>query len=117
MVDTNQIFKKGVLKNKKYTLKPLETRIKLNQNESPFDLPDDLKDKILSQLKEKNWNTYPLFLPQKLYQLTADIFGIKPENILLGNGSNEMIFTILAAAVDENIQVNIPVPIFTVYQL
>ena len=38
-------IKKGVLNNKEYSLKSTNCQIKLNQNESPFDLPVKLKEK------------------------------------------------------------------------
>jgi len=113
----NNTLKEGVLKNKAYTLKPNETPIKLNQNESPYDIPDKIKDKILKRLKRTKWNIYPDFVPDELYQKIADYFNLSKENILVGNGSNEMIFTILAATLEKNKKVVIPNPTFTVYGL
>ena len=58
MADKNRIsatLKEGVLKNKPYTLAPEDTPIKLNQNQSPFNIPEKIKDKIIKkQEKEKN---------------------------------------------------------------
>jgi histidinol-phosphate aminotransferase len=110
-------LKEGVKNNKAYTLKPIETPIKLNQNESPFDIPDTIKDKILSKLKEARWNIYPDFVPDELYQKIASFYGFNKENILIGNGSNEMIFTILTATLEKGKKVIIPQPTFTVYGL
>jgi histidinol-phosphate aminotransferase len=120
----NKTFKQGVINNKEYTLKTLECKYKLNQNESPFDLPDKIKNKVLSRVKKtftkvKNtgWNIYPEFIPDKIYQKVAHYFNVKKENILIGNGSNEMIFTIMAAIVEKGKKVIIPQPTFTVYDL
>lgn len=110
-------IKKGVLKNKAYTLTPIESPIKLNQNESPFDLSENIKKEILEKLLKMKWNIYPEFTPQKLYNKVADYYKLSPENILIGNGSNEMIFTILAATVEKNKKVIISEPTFTVYKL
>ncbi|HOJ65114.1 MAG TPA: histidinol-phosphate transaminase [Spirochaetota bacterium] len=110
-------IKKGVLNNKAYTLKPINCPIKLNQNESPFDVPDQIKKDILDRLFKTKWNIYPDFTPQLLYKKVASYYNTTPENILIGNGSNEMIFTILAATVEKNKKVIIPEPTFTIYKL
>ncbi|MBN2545142.1 MAG: histidinol-phosphate transaminase [Spirochaetes bacterium] len=110
-------LKQGVLNNKAYTLKPIETRIKLNQNESPFDLSEDVKDKILDRLRKKSWNIYPGFTPEDIYEKVAKYLNINKENILLGNGSNEMIFTVMAAMLETGKKLIISEPTFTVYKL
>ncbi|OHD25383.1 MAG: histidinol-phosphate transaminase [Spirochaetes bacterium GWD1_27_9] len=110
-------LKEGVLKNKAYTLKPIDCPIKLNQNESPFDIPLYLKEKILQKLKNTKWNIYPEFVPDDLYTKIANYFNLSKTNILVGNGSNEMIFTILAASAEKTKKVVIPTPTFTVYNL
>lgn len=120
MTDKNRIratLKEGVLRNKPYTLAPEDTPIKLNQNESPFDIPENIKDKILKKLKDERWNIYPEFVPESLYQKIASWYGFSRENILIGNGSNEMIFTILAASLEKGKRVIIPAPTFAVYNL
>ena len=72
----NSALKTGVQKNRAYTLKPIECPIKLNQNESPFDVPDKLKEKILTKLKNTKWNIYPEFIPDELYTKIAAFFNL-----------------------------------------
>ncbi len=110
-------LKQGVLKNRAYTLKPVETKFKLNQNESPFDLPEKIKEKVLERLRNRKWNIYPDFTPEDLYEKVAKYLKVKKENILLGNGSNEMIFTIMAAMLETGKKLIISEPTFTVYKL
>jgi len=120
MTDKNKIsatLKEGVLKNKPYTLAPENTPVKLNQNESPFDIPAGIKDRILKKMKKTRWNIYPDFIPGELYEKIASFYGFSRENILIGNGSNEMIFTILAASLEKGKKVIIPAPTFAVYSL
>ncbi|HNZ26970.1 MAG TPA: histidinol-phosphate transaminase [Spirochaetota bacterium] len=113
----NKMIKKGVINNKEYTLTPIETPIKLNQNESPFDIPADMKKRILDKMLASRWNVYPDFTPDGLYLKTAAYLGVNKENILIGNGSNEMIMTILAAIVENGRRVVIPTPTFAIYGL
>lgn len=110
-------IKKGVLKNKSYTLTPINCKIKLNQNESPFDIPDQIKKEIIEKLYNRKWNLYPDFTPDDLYKKVAKYFGVEKENILLGNGSNEMIFVILASTLEKGKTLIISEPTFTVYKL
>ena len=120
-MDTKNIiektFKAGVINNKKYTLKPIECPIKLNQNESPYDLPEEIKDKIIGKLKTSRWNIYPDFTPEDIYKKVASYYGVTGKNILIGNGSNEMINTILTATLESGKKIIIPQPTFTVYKL
>ncbi len=110
-------IKDGVKKNSPYTLKPIDCQIKLNQNESPFDVPQFLKDKILTKLKKTKWNIYPDFIPDDIYIKVADYYRLSKHNLLIGNGSNEMINTILTATLESGKKVVIPTPTFTVYNL
>lgn len=110
-------IKIGVLNNEEYTLHPIECSVKINQNESPYDLPANLKEETVKRLLEKKWNVYPDFIPESLYNKVAKYLGVNRSNILIGNGSNEMIFTILTAMAESGKTVNIPMPTFTVYGL
>jgi len=44
-----------------YTLELREAEIKLNQNESPFDFPRELKEQVLARMVVRPWNLYPDF--------------------------------------------------------
>ena len=112
-----QTIKPGVLSNSEYTLHPIDCSVKINQNESPYDLPVKLKQQVTEKLMSRKWNVYPDFIPDSLYQKLSAYLGFHKDNILIGNGSNEMIFTILAAMLESGHTVNIPVPTFTVYGL
>ena len=42
-----------------YPYKKEEAPVKLDQNESPFDLPGELKEEALGRLRAIPWNRYP----------------------------------------------------------
>lgn len=117
MNNLKSTIKKGVFENKRYHLKAMNTGIKLNQNESPYDMPDEYKQKILDRLASRDWNRYPDFVPEKLYRLMSENLGVKYEQILIGNGSNEMITTIMTSILDRDKALVLPVPTFSVYKL
>ncbi|MBB4637461.1 histidinol-phosphate transaminase [Longimicrobium terrae] len=100
-----------------YTLKPTEPRIKLNQNESPYDLPDVLKARIHAILADRPWNRYPPFVASNFISAVSEATGWPEEGVLVANGSNELIQAVLAVTVGPGVSVVIPEPTFTLYRL
>jgi histidinol-phosphate aminotransferase len=100
-----------------YTLRQYEPRIKLNQNESPYDVPGELKARIMAHLAERSWNRYPPFVADNFITAVAETTGWSVEGILVGNGSNELIQAVLATVVQPGVSVVIPEPTFALYRL
>jgi len=99
-----------------YTLELREAEIKLNQNESPFDLPRPLKDEVLARVAERPWNIYPDFESMALRGALAKAYGYTPENVLVGNGSNELLAAAIGAFVGPGTPVIFPKPTFSLYE-
>lgn len=74
---------------------PQNIAIKLDQNESPWDWPDHLKDKILAKTKAMHWNRYPIPMADDVTRLLANFLDIDPRAILTGPGSNHLITLLL----------------------
>jgi histidinol-phosphate aminotransferase len=100
-----------------YTLRPYEPRIKLNQNESPYDVPDELKARIAQRLEHRPWNRYPPFVARGFIAAVSEATGWAEDGVLVANGSNELIQAILAVTVTAGTHVVIPEPTFTLYRL
>jgi histidinol-phosphate aminotransferase len=100
-----------------YTLQAYEPRIKLNQNESPYDVPQAIKDRIHAELAERPWNRYPPFVASNFIQAVAEATRWPGDGILVANGSNELIQSVLAVTVGPGVAVVIPEPTFTLYRL
>ena len=99
-----------------YTLELREAEIKLNQNESPYDWPRALKDQVLARAVERPWNIYPDFESSGLRNALAKAYGLVPENIHVGNGSNELLAATIGAFVGPGTPVIFPRPTFTLYE-
>jgi histidinol-phosphate aminotransferase len=99
-----------------YTLELREAGVKLNQNESPFDVPPELKRDVLARLAERPWNLYPDFESSELRGALASAYGFEAEEILVGNGSNELLAAAIAAFVGPGTPVVFPRPTFTLYE-
>ena len=110
-------MKSQVIKVPAYTLHAYEAEIKLNQNENPFDFPEDLKDETFRRFRARQWSRYPDFVPDSLRQSLADFVGWHREGVLVGNGSNELLQAALMVLVKSGTRVAIPSPTFTVYGL
>ena len=98
-----------------YTLQLREAEIKLNQNESPFDFPLELKERVLARMAQRAWNRYPDFESIALRTAIANAYGLTADNILVGNGSNELLAAAIGAFVGPGTPVVFPRPTFALY--
>jgi histidinol-phosphate aminotransferase len=99
-----------------YTLELREAEIKLNQNESPYDLPSALKEEVLARVAGRPWNIYPDFEATELREAIAAAWSLNANEILVGNGSNELLAAAIGAFVGPDTPVVIPKPTFTLYE-
>jgi histidinol-phosphate aminotransferase len=91
-------FQPSLLAAKAYKIDaPQGITIKLDQNESPWDWPLQLKDKILTNLKNKEWNRYPESMAASLTATLAQYVGVEPECLLTSPGSNHLIALVMDA--------------------
>ena len=90
--------------------------VKLNQNESPFDLPDELKQELLDVYEQVELNRYPTEQPERLRRALAKHDGVAPEQIIVGNGSNEITYTFGLAFLESGAPVVLPRPMFSLYE-
>ncbi len=98
-----------------YSLHQLDARYKLDQNEAPWDLPRSLKREALSRLADRSWAEYPDFHADRLRRLIGDLHDWPMEGVLVGNGSGELLTTVLDAVVRPGREVLICDPSFSPY--
>jgi histidinol-phosphate aminotransferase len=111
------LIKPSVRAQVAYTLTAPPVRHKLNQNESPFDFPPELKRQVLDRVLAQPWQRYPEFAPPELLALLAQRYGWVTEGVLVGNGSNELIQSTLSVALEAGDGVVAPSPTFSLYRL
>ena len=95
---------------------PPATRVKLNQNESPFDLPDELKTRLSDRLRALPLNRYPSDQPARLARTLGQHLAWPSEGLLIGNGSNDLAQTLGLALVAPGTPVVLPRPMFALYE-
>jgi len=99
-----------------YHLKDRDFRIKLNQNESPYDLPRNLKKEILAEFSVLSWNRYPSYTNNKLKEKLAKTLDVDPSQLLIGNGSNELLQILISLVLPPKSKILIVTPTFLIYQ-
>jgi len=99
-----------------YTLAPDRASVKLNQNENPWDAPARIKDEVLRRFAARKWSQYPDFVPASLNEQLANFAGWRPDGIIAGNGSNELIQALLMVTMQPGKKLLISVPTFLLYQ-
>ncbi len=100
-----------------YTLAARRAAVKVNQNENPYDLPAELKRRVLDEALARPWSRYPDFDPRELLEALGRFARWRADGILAGNGSNELIEAVLMVTVGAGTPVVIPEPTFSLYAL
>jgi len=112
-----QGVKEQVLRVPAYTLRTYQAEIKLNQNENPYDFPEELKEEVFRRYRDLSWSRYPDFVPDSLREALAGFSGWRKDGMLVGNGSNELLQATLMVLIKDYTPVTIPSPTFLVYGL
>lgn len=93
-----------------------DVHVKLNQNESPFDLPEEIKAELQDELAGLALNRYPTEQPWRLCEALGAHTGWDPGGILVGNGSNELTYTFGLCFIAAGTPVVLPRPMFALYE-
>ena len=84
-------FYPSLVNAKAYAIEAPKVEYKLDQNESPWDWPQNLKEKILAKVAEKEWNRYPEPMGEELQASLSKYVGVPADCLLTGPGSNYLI--------------------------
>ena len=116
--DVLKLIKPEVLELEGYSVATPPHTIKLNQNESPYELPVAIKEAFVDRLRSCPWSRYPNQAPTELHaELRKALKLPSGIDVLVGNGSNELIQTLLMATIERGAGAIIPVPTFALYAL
>lgn len=99
-----------------YSLEHVDARVKLDMNENPLDTPEVIKAAVIEQLQHREWTRYPELVPRRLLTKLSRFVGWPEDGLLVGNGSNEILKTILMAVAGPGSRVTVVQPSFSVYQ-
>lgn len=109
-------IKRKVLHLDEYSVDQDISIVKLNQNESPVDIPLDMKEEIFDRLKKIKWNRYPAEIAKTLAEKISQYTEFPTSEIIIGNGSNELIQVVIQASCDSKDRLLIVNPGFSIYK-
>lgn len=93
----------------------LQEGIILNANESPYNLPEQIINLYLEEVKKIKFNRYPDMDSTMLKDALAKAYGLKRENIACGVGSDELLQCLFNAVVSKGDKVVVMNPSFSMY--
>lgn len=110
-----EFVRRAVREEAVYRVPTSEDVAKLDQNESPFDLPDSLKEAALRTFREVHWNRYPNDQPNRLITSLSEHLGVKEEAIMVGHGSNQIVHALGLSFLERGVPVVLPSPMFALF--
>ncbi|HEX6692691.1 MAG TPA: histidinol-phosphate transaminase [Burkholderiales bacterium] len=107
-----------ILALKAYPVPSAEGMVKLDAMENPYTLPDDLRRELAGVLARVDVNRYPTPSPQKLRDAIARRMQVPAGlQVLLGNGSDELIQILITALARPGAKMMFPSPTFVMYAM
>ena len=109
-------LRSGLRDLKPYKANDVPYRIKMDANESPYDLPGVVKKQLARELLEDSgFNLYPDSDAAVLRESKSGYCKVHPDEIIVGAGSEELIQVIIKAFIDRGEMVLYPDPSFGMY--
>jgi histidinol-phosphate aminotransferase len=107
-----------ILALKAYPVPSSEGMVKLDAMENPYPLPENLRRELAAVLARVELNRYPTPSPQKLRETIARRMQVPAGmEILLGNGSDELLQILITALARPGAAMMYPSPTFVMYSM
>jgi len=101
-----------------YTIEQIPYTIKLDANESPFDLPKSVRSVLAEEiLGGLRFNRYPDSDSYSLREKLAHTLALNTNQLMVGTGSDELLQIIINAFISKNDAVLCPYPSFGMYAI
>lgn len=100
-----------------YHVASRDWNVKVNENESNLNLPPLVEERLMARLSYMAFNRYPTESVELLKEQIADNFRLSKDNVLLANGSNEILQKLFFAFGGRARKVVYPNPSFSLYEV
>lgn len=100
---------------KTYSVEEINWPVKIDANERPTDLPPAVKAKVIEKIAALPFNRYPEISAQSLKTTISADFGLSAANVLIGNGSSEILEALCFAYGGADRSIVYPTPSFSMY--
>ncbi|MFH1521306.1 MAG: histidinol-phosphate transaminase [Candidatus Micrarchaeota archaeon] len=109
---------KGIVEMRSYQSPAIiESEVKLNQNESPYNLPSEIVQKFNERMTKIKFNRYPDGSSTQLKKTIAKKFSVSPDQVMVGAGIDELLYYLMIAFLNNGDKVVRPVPSFAMYEI
>jgi histidinol-phosphate aminotransferase len=113
-----KLVRPEILAQSVYHVPAASNMVKLDAMENPYGLPDAIKAEFGAHLAQTQLNRYPVPSYSALKHKICQCFGVPPGfDVLLGNGSDELISMLSVACAKPGATVIAPVPTFVMYAI
>jgi len=109
--------KRNIKELRAYSVSQIDCSIKLDGNESPFQLPPEIREILGEELIGIDIHRYPDPESRELREKIARAGGVPTDGVLLGNGSDELIGMLVETCTGLTGRVLYPTPTFSMYGL
>ncbi len=108
-------YRPGLENIQSYLVEEKDWDCKLDANESPNNLPPLVHERVMNQIEYMAFNRYPDIAMLDLRALIAEAFAITIQNIVIGNGSSEILLALCQTFGGPGRSIVFPVPSFSMY--
>jgi histidinol-phosphate aminotransferase len=112
--DIIRLIRPAVRELAAYHVDETPVRVKLDAMENPFPLPEAIRRELAAVVRDVRINLYPDPSAKDLKKAIASLWKMNPEQMILGNGSDELIQAVILAFGGP---VLVPVPTFAMYDI
>jgi len=116
-IDFQSLLRPSVRDLIPYAMEKIGHRIKMDANEYPYPWPPELFQAVMAEVQRVDLNRYPDPCAEGLRCTLSEELHVSPSQIMLGNGSDELIQYILLTFGGPQVKVFSPTPTFAMYEI
>jgi len=116
-MNTKKFTRSDLANLRPYQVKDVKYRIKMDANENPFDIPKEIKSLLAQELLELPLNRYPDAAAKELRAKLSARLSVNIDQIVVGNGSDELITYLITAFGRNDTKIVYPTPTFSMYEI
>lgn len=113
--EITDLIRSDIAELKPYVVKDVPHKMKMDSNENPYEMPDNIRDVIAQEILKHNFNRYPDPVAMELRQALSAQLGVNTNQLVIGNGSDELINYTISAFGGDDSAVIFPTPTFSIY--
>jgi len=116
-INLMDLVREKVKNLKAYHVETVEEGIKLHANENPYPPSPELTKKILARFEKLDLNRYPDPDCKALKEAISNRIGVPTNQLVIGNGSDELIQNLMQIFCNEGDTIAFPDPTFAMYAI